>query len=266
MKKILLFAFILILIACSAQAPQVTVTPFAEVTVTLPPPTLTATPTLAPTVTPTLEPMTYTPEAWQAMSPEQKLAAVPTIEGLKFNAFSTIEGMDQYAIYLDGNDDYAGSQNLLTGKFEKTGTGAIEVFRTEEGGYYEMRAFGFEGMNEEQAKAAVEEMLYEVLVNDGVTYGFGALDIVVNSDLSRLNRLRTISGLVDKASFNTTFSVNERGDLLHCGGFVLSGGTVFGYPSDEQLLESKYLRNMNSTTLKNNLRGGFYDLPQGLSR
>ena len=50
MKKILLFAFVLILTACSAQAPQVTVTFAQRVTVTLPPPTATIIPT------PTLHP------------------------------------------------------------------------------------------------------------------------------------------------------------------------------------------------------------------
>jgi len=261
----LFFALItfVILTACSSQ-PQVTVTPFAEVTVTLPPPTLTATPTLAPTVTPTLEPMTYTPEAWQAMSPEQKLAAVPTIEGLKFNAFSTIEGMDQYAIYLDGNNDYAGSQNMLTGKFEKTGTGAIEVFRTENDGYYEMRAFGFEGMNEEQAKVAVEEMLYDVLVNDGVTYGLGIRNIINTRDMSDLNRLRTIKGLVDKAYFHIGLQVNEKGDLLDNAGFKLGLGTVFAYPSDESVNKEVYLRVVDPIILKNNLMSDYYLLPQGL--
>ena len=52
MKKVLLFAFVLILTACSAQAPQVTVTFAQRVTVTLPPPTATIipTPTLHPEV------------------------------------------------------------------------------------------------------------------------------------------------------------------------------------------------------------------------
>ncbi len=63
----LFFAIIIsffILTACSSQ-PQVTVTRFAEVTVTLLPATLTATSTLAPTATSTITPIsTFNPETW----------------------------------------------------------------------------------------------------------------------------------------------------------------------------------------------------------
>lgn len=63
----LFFALIIsffILTACSSQ-PQVTVTRFAEVTVTLPPATLTATSTLVPTATSTITPIpTFNSETW----------------------------------------------------------------------------------------------------------------------------------------------------------------------------------------------------------
>jgi hypothetical protein len=275
----LAIAFFL-LTACSS--PQVTVTRSAEVTVTLlatrtPLPTPTGTPepsaTPSATYTPTPDIVKFDAQTWASMVANgenlkalDNLPATMTIDGVEMNkgTFSTVDGQNHMVIYYDTNGDYAGSQNMLTGKFEKTGTGAIEVFRTEDGGYYEMRAFGFVGMNEEQAKKAAEEMLYEVLVNDGVTYGVGAVQISLNRDISPLNRLRTIVGLRDRGVFVTTFFVNEQRALLDCAGFELDGETVFSYSSDEQFIEFKFLRNTNPTTFKNNLRGGGYELPKGL--
>jgi hypothetical protein len=265
-----------LLTACSS--PQVTVTRSAEVTVTLlatrtPLPTLTPTPTTAPTVIPTATALKFDAETWTTMVANgenlkalDNLPATMTIDSVEMNkgTFSTVEGQNHLVIYYDTNGDYAGSQNMLTGKFEKTGTGAIEVFRTDDGGYYEMRAFGFEGMNEEQAKKATEEMLYEILVNDGVTYGIGALTNSANRDMAPLNRLRTITELRDRAVFVIGFSVNEQRDLVDCAGFELDGGTVFAYLSDEQLVIFRCLRDMNPTTLKNNLLSHFYQMPQGL--
>jgi hypothetical protein len=275
MKKTFLIAFVLIFTACSAQPIQATATRFATVTTTFPPPTLTATPTLAPITIPTStsEVVKFSPETWATMVANgenlkalEALPATMTIDGVEMNigTFSIVEGQNHLVVYYDTNGDYAGSQNLLTGKFEKTGTGAIEVFRTEDGGYYEMRAFGFEGMNEEQAKVAVEEMLYEILVNDGVTYGLGALTNSAIRDMTPLNRLRTITKLRDRAVFVIGFSVNEQRDLVDCAGFELDGGTAFGYVSDEYLREFRYLRDTNPTSLKNNLMSHFYQIPQGL--
>lgn len=61
MKKILLFAFVLILTACSAQQPQVTST-LPLTSTPLPIPTETPVPTITPTSTPTL--VVFSPETW----------------------------------------------------------------------------------------------------------------------------------------------------------------------------------------------------------
>lgn len=143
----LFFALItfVILTACSSQ-PQVTVTPFAEVTVTLPPPTLTATPTLAPTVTPTPEPTTYTPENWGSMSPEQKLAAVPASPEYTAGNVSTLEGKENYVILRstdpDKKDEATGAWNAFTGKVETMSDAGIKIFKLTDGvSELEMRSF-----------------------------------------------------------------------------------------------------------------------------
>jgi hypothetical protein len=195
----------------------------------------------------------------------EALPATMTIDGVEMNkgSFSTVDGQNHLVIYYDTNGDYAGSQNMLTGEFEKTGTGAIEVFRTEDGGYYEMRAFGFEGMNEEQAKKAAEEMLYEAIVIDGVTYGEFSLQTAPNTD-EFLAKLRKINDLIDNARMVSHVRMSDN-SLVNFAGFELGSGMVFVYRSDDGLGQDSYLRHTSPVDFGNkcqpNAGDGRYDIP-----
>jgi hypothetical protein len=165
LKKILLLAFVLILSACTATQPQVTVT--REVTVTLPPPTLTVTPTLEPTATPTITPIpTFSPEAWAALSPDQKRAAVPPSPDYIVGDVSTIEGKDNYVIVRDPNTGEAtGTYNAFTGKIETMQSAGLKEFLLNDGTYWEMAYFG--GVDGQPMTVADVQKVIDYMVANG---------------------------------------------------------------------------------------------------
>jgi hypothetical protein len=229
------------------------------VTTTFPPPALTATPTLAPITIPTStsEVVKFSPETWATMVANgenlkalEALPATMTIDGVEMNkgSFSTVDGQNHLVIYFDTNGDYAGSQNLLTGKFEKTGTGAIEVFRTEDGGYYEMRAFGFEGMNEEQQRKMVADVLYDAIVVDGVAYGLAGNswpDIV-----EQAHALDSIEGFAVNPDFINMIKVPNSTERMGITGQNFAGSTICQYPSEDKVLVWQFLRGIDAETLR----------------
>lgn len=211
--------------------------------------------------------VTYTPETWASMDQTERdeaLAQLPakSPEGYTRGGYSTLEGLDNLVIYYDSNGDYAGSYDMFSGELVNTGHGPIEVFRTDDGGYYEMRAFGEVGQSEEQAKKAAEEMLYEAIVTDGVTYGEFSLHTAPNLD-EFLLKLRTIKGLTDRGVDSHVRTSD--GYLANFGGFELSGGMAFAYRSNEGDAKGLCLRGTRPTEFNNKAQlssaDGGYEIP-----
>lgn len=241
-----------ILTACSSQ--QVTVTSAQRVTVTLPStstplpiPTGTPVPSATPTATPTI--VTYSVDDWGKMDETAKYAAVPEIPEYAVGGLSALEGLDHMVIYYDAKGDYAGAQNMLTGKFEKTGTGAIEVFRTTDDGYYEMRAVGKEGMDEEQSRKAVERALEMAIVEDGVKYGYPTRTGVSNIN-TFYPAIRSIKDCEFAGGVDFGLKVPNATTSMEVDLRRLVGGSIFIYSSYENLSKSIYVRGVSPELFK----------------
>lgn len=193
--------------------------------------------------------MKYTVNEWRGLDQTARDAAFAklpetTTEGYIKGGFSGVVGMDYLINYFDANDEYAGSQNLLNGKFEKTGFGSIEVFMTNDGGSFEMKAVGKEKMDEDQARKSVERALEMAIVEDGVKYGYPSLPGVSNLD-TFFPALRLIEGIEFGHVDDFGLKVPNSTASLEVNLRPLGGGSIFIYPSDENMATCIYVRGVS---------------------
>ncbi len=237
---------LLVFIFLSSCAPKAPATPNVTVTFKV---TVTSMPTEtpSPTFTPTFTPIpTLSPEQLADMTPAEKIAASPaSAEGYSVSNVSTV--MDNIVIYRDADGKAMQVFNLLTGETSGMEDAPIVELPMTNGEYYEMKSFD-----------TVEEMLQEIIVNDGATYG---IEYNAPND-SFQKRKWLITGLGDPFRKGITLKVVGADDVLVLWIFSLGEGTVVGYRSDDDKAKKViYLPNKMASNVSADLRAGKYPIP-----
>ena len=191
---------------------------------------------------------TLSPEQLADMTPEQKLAAAPeSADGYSVSNLSTVK--DNLVIYRDADGKAAQVYDLTTGETLTLPEAGIAEFPMTNGEMYEMKSFD-----------TVEEILQEIIVNDGATYGMNKFDLVKDAEAFNARR-RLIVGIDVQSAGGYTMKVEGAGDVLEFAVFNLSGGTVIKYQSDEHEAKVLFLRNSIPTVVGSGMRDGKYPIP-----